>query len=751
MIIKKLSKIAACGLAALLAFSPVITGSELTSYAYNETTATVAASVLNVRSGPGTNYSRVTELSAGNTVTIVDEERGSDGEIWAKIRVGGQNGYVMKSYLKRAAEYRTDQDFEAALSAQGFPESYKTALRSVHAEYPNWRFVAQNTGLGWEEVIREESVIGRNLVASSSRSSWKSTAPGAYDWKNDSWPGFDSNYWVAASEEIIRYYMDPRNFLNPVYIFQFLDQRYDASTQNAAGVETLAKGTFMEGRSSGAYSGGEGPSVNEDNAPAGDDSGSAPIAPDGSAVNSDNASQNHSVQNSGSSNSQMSAGSSSIGVISGPPGSTQGASSAGTSQSNTQSSTQSSGSTGASSAAPSSSSSGSQVIGVISGAPTGKIIGSPEEKMDAVPEGSVFEVLHVASNASVVSSGKNKSYSDPVVSGGDSGSSSSGSASNSGVNYIDAIMRAAKESGVNPYVLTSMIIQEQGAKGTSGLISGTSSSYPGVYNYFNVQAYADGNMNAVTRGLWWASQSGDYGRPWNTREKAIVGGAEFYGENYLERGQDTLYLKKFNVSGNNRYQHQYMTNVEGAAAEGSKLSQAYSESMKQEALSFRIPVYTGMPESPETLPTGDGNPNNKLSGLWVNGFSLTPSFSMDTESYDLIIDPSVTSVEIGASAIRQTASVSGTGTVWLNGNAEEFSVQVTAGNGDVRVYTIHVRRQSGGQTGGGSSGNTSSGFNSRNDSDAGHGPGVEMNSAPAAPDGTSAQQGFVSLVGPSGQ
>ena len=40
----------------------------------------------------------------------------------------------------------------------------------------------------------------------------------------------------------------------------------------------------------------------------------------------------------------------------------------------------------------------------------------------------------------------------------------------------------------------------------------------------------------------------------------------------MKKGQDTLYLKKFNVQGSSSYKHQYMTNVQAAAAEGLTLS-----------------------------------------------------------------------------------------------------------------------------------------------------------------------------------
>jgi len=262
-----------------------------------------------------------------------------------------------------------------------------------------------------------------------------------------------------------------------------------------------------------------------------------------------------------------------------------------------------------------------------------------------------------------------------------------------GQSYVDIIMKAAAQSGVNPYVLCAMIIQEQG-KGTSGSISGNTAGYKGYYNFFNVGAYQAGNMSAVTRGLWYASQSGAYGRPWNSIEKSIVGGSLYYGENYVKQGQDTFYLKKFNVQGNNLYKHQYMTNIEGAAGEGAKLARAYTDDMKNQTLVFKIPVYNNMPENACAKPTGSGSPNNKLSGLTVTGYALTPTFNMNTESYDIIVNPSVERIEVKASAHDSKAMISGIGTVELQSGNNTISVEVKAENGCVRTYKLNVVRQS---------------------------------------------------------
>lgn len=279
------------------------------------------------------------------------------------------------------------------------------------------------------------------------------------------------------------------------------------------------------------------------------------------------------------------------------------------------------------------------------------------------------------------------------------GVGSSGSSSGAPVaDYVDIIMNAGAQSGVNPYVLAAMILQEQGNNGNGRSISGTVSGYAGYYNFFNVEAYQSGNMDAVTRGLWYASQSGSYNRPWNSVDKSIIGGALHYGTNYVKVGQDTFYLKKFNVQGQNLYKHQYMTNVQAAASEAAKLAEAYGDALKKTTLVFKIPVYLNMPSGACSRPTTDGSPNNKLSGLSVDGFALTPTFNRDVANYDLIVDSSVAQVQVNASAYSSTASISGAGTINLQSGINEIIISVKAQNGDIRPYVIRVMRQQNGPT-----------------------------------------------------
>ena len=634
---KKQKRILALMLGAVLLGDSARTGTMISglSLAYAATgSATVNATTLNVRSTPGTTGSVVKKLAYGAAVTVVSETAGSDGKTWYKIQFssgsGTQEGYVRSDYIKFPVSYSYDSTFENYLNSQGFPESYKVSLRTLHTEHPTWVFQAQKTGLNWSDVMAAEGAVGANLVSKSSISSWKSTEYGAYDWNTGTWTGFDGSSWVAASKDIVAYYMDPRNFLNDTYVFQFLHHAYDSNAQTREGLTSLITGTFLEKIPESTTAATQ--SVQETIG-----SGSSPV-----------------VNNSGSTGTS---GSLQQGESYGPGMST--------------------GTSGGTSSGSSSGSTGSQGVSLEGpGSTVSSTISQRKVITTALPE---VEYGPGMDASSITDDNTGASNTSPVP---------------TGQTYVDIIMKAAAQTGVNPYVLGAMILQEQGT-GKSGSISGKTAGYEGYYNFFNVGAFASGSMSAITRGLWYASQSGSYGRPWNSIEKSIIGGATYYSENFLKNGQDTFYLKKFNVQGSNLYKHQYMTNVEGAAGEGAKLARAYTDAMKKQALVFKIPVFNNMPETACAKPTVNGSPNNKLSGITIDGYSLTPTFSKDTEKYDLVVDSSVSSVNIRATAIDSKATVSGAGTISLGSGTTIVKIVVKAENGDMRTYQVSIAKGNG--------------------------------------------------------
>ena len=131
-------------------------------------------------------------------------------------------------------------------------------------------------------------------------------------------------------------------------------------------------------------------------------------------------------------------------------------------------------------------------------------------------------------------------------------------------------------------------------------------SLKGIYNFYNIGAYGD---NPVLRGLAAAAGYVDDldGTPWNTRYKAIVNGASFVANGYINRGQDTLYYQKFDVDSNttyyNRYSHQYMTNILAPASESLSTYRSYkSLGILNKKLVFKIPVFNSMPTSNTSHP-----------------------------------------------------------------------------------------------------------------------------------------------------
>lgn len=396
---------------------------------------TVKDGPLNVRKGAGTNYAKLGSLAKGKTITVLSKVKNASGQTWYKFNYSAsKKGYVLSSYITLAKDTPpagsdldgsnlSDAEFETWMTQQGFPDSYKSGLRALHQAHPQWIFKAQNTGIDWSSALAKEMKIGINLVEPTSPDSWKSKAQGAYNSSTGKYTAFDGR-WNAASQAIVAYYMDPRNFLNDTSIYQFMDHNFDAASQTKDTIKSMVSRSncFM----------------------------------------------------------------------------------------NTTS-------------------------------------------------------------------------------------------------YIGNLYNAGVNSKVNPNVITAMVIQEQGWKGGSGLISGQYSGYKGIYNHFNIGAYTTSSMSATERGLWWAKGAGTgattYGRPWNSIEKSLTGGASYYSSNYLTNKQYTYYTKKFNVMNglNNVATHQYMTNTAGGESEGKILRYAY-ESSADYPITFHVPVYSGMPDSPCAKP-----------------------------------------------------------------------------------------------------------------------------------------------------
>lgn len=427
-----------------------------------------------------------------------------------------------------------DAEFETYLTSQGFPESYKPYLRTLHTAYPNWIFEAYNTGLDWNTVIARESVLGVNLISNGKSVEWKSLAAGAYNWSTDKFIPFDGSTWVTPSTQGLMYFMDPRNFLTEKGIFQFETLTYKNQYQNLSGVENILYNTPLY----------------------------------------------------------------------------------------------------------------------------------------------------------------NKSYTYK----NDAGKTIT-------TTYGDTFIAAALYSGVSPYHLATRSKQEvvTGTTTISSSVTGTLAGYEGLYNFYNIGAYHSTDpggaianaLKYAKNGTTNASLNATYLIPWDNPYDSIVGGSYIIGSNYINRGQDTIYLQKFNVTPNSTYSHQYMANIEAPNAEGAKTFTAYSGMLSSAPIVFSIPVYNNMPSSAVPAPAKAYNPNNWLKTLSIDGYSLTPTFDLTKEqTYSVIVPKDVTSIKVTAAAVSTKASVMGTGTIAVNTGNNIINVYVTAENGDIRTYQISVFRES---------------------------------------------------------
>ena len=232
-----------------LLLTPAGTALNALPSAYAAQAAVIRGTNVNVRASASTSSQLLTSLGNNTAVSILNQTTGSDGKVWYQISAGGVTGYVRSDLVStQSVAYTTDANFEAYLAQQGFPESYKAGLRTLHAQHPTWIFNAVQTGLDWNTAVASELQGTSSLVETGSKSSWKSTDAGKFDWTSSTWPGFDGATWVGASREIVAYFMDPRNFLDDSYVFQFAVHDYNAELQTIDGLRSMLQGTFLDGQ-----------------------------------------------------------------------------------------------------------------------------------------------------------------------------------------------------------------------------------------------------------------------------------------------------------------------------------------------------------------------------------------------------------------------------------------------------------------------------------------------------------------------
>ena len=84
--------------------------------------------------------------------------------------------------------------------------------------------------------------------------------------------------------------------------------------------------------------------------------------------------------------------------------------------------------------------------------------------------------------------------------------------------------------------------------------------------------------------------------------------------------------------------------------------------------------------------------NNYLKSLNVEGYELEPEFIGENDTYTIYVKDrsNVISLNITAEADDETAKVEGTGQVEITPDQKSVTIQVTAENGNLKIYTINI-------------------------------------------------------------
>lgn len=161
---------------------------------------------------------------------------------------------ILKTFYKEELEdvnnYKkplNDESFENSIKE--FPDDYKPFLRRIHTQYPKWVFKPLQTGLDFNEVIPIQKAIGSMPERHAEKYENKNDCPHTFINGLCRTEGGKDDGWYIARDEVVAFFLDPRNFLVQEYIFVFYNLYYNANFNNSAAVQYILRKTFMSGKS----------------------------------------------------------------------------------------------------------------------------------------------------------------------------------------------------------------------------------------------------------------------------------------------------------------------------------------------------------------------------------------------------------------------------------------------------------------------------------------------------------------------
>lgn len=197
-----------------------------------------------VYSGWKKDSSEIVTLPAGSYVYITSVVCVEEEPRWAHV-IFDINEYCYEGYIPfEVLSVSYDANLMAADETQAFPADYQSALNALHQAHPNWVFKPVYVGDTFDYAVGQQmAVASRALVSTYYNECFRSMLDRDYNWQTNTWKQWEPG-WAGASEETVRYYMDPRNFLNENDIFMFESLIYE-KYQTQGAVEAALANTFM--------------------------------------------------------------------------------------------------------------------------------------------------------------------------------------------------------------------------------------------------------------------------------------------------------------------------------------------------------------------------------------------------------------------------------------------------------------------------------------------------------------------------
>lgn len=175
--------------------------------------------------------------------TKTGPNNGLNNQTWYKVRFDyaarSYIGYVAKACMNDVKTYSYSDDTSFEQSIKNFPESYKEYLRRLHSIHPNWTFTLDNSYLDFNQAALAQSEKGESAI------SYLYPSLIFKDTVNPNGIIVDGNSWYAPALDAVKYYMDPRNFLNIKNIFMFQSLVYNEREDSS--VQSILNGSFMKG------------------------------------------------------------------------------------------------------------------------------------------------------------------------------------------------------------------------------------------------------------------------------------------------------------------------------------------------------------------------------------------------------------------------------------------------------------------------------------------------------------------------